>query len=82
MNINVCIGSACHLKGSYEVIQNLKSTIAEMGLQDAVSVSGSFCLGECQKAVAVKLEDDDRIYSVSPENAKSFFVEIVMPKLR
>ena len=29
MTLKVCVGSSCHLKGSYAVIEELKKVIAE-----------------------------------------------------
>ena len=39
MNIKVCVGSSCHLKGSYEVIQSLKKYIEDNKLEDKVELS-------------------------------------------
>ena len=43
--VKVCIGSACHLKGSYEIINILKKAIERDGNSDKVNVKASFCLG-------------------------------------
>lgn len=75
--VNVCIGSACHLKGSYKVINGLQKRIDENGLKDKVMIKASFCLGECTKAVSVKI-DDDPIFSVNEENLDEFFKEHVV----
>ena len=40
MVVNVCVGSSCHLKGSYDVIQTLKRLIEENGLK-GMSVGGA-----------------------------------------
>lgn len=42
--VKVCIGSACHLKGSYEIINILKKAIERDGNSDKVNVKASFCL--------------------------------------
>ena len=34
MEIYVCIGSSCHLKGSYNIINAFKELIAEYKLED------------------------------------------------
>ena len=52
MNIYVCVGSSCHLKGSRDVIQILERNIALNGLKDQVNLRGSFCMGRCQGASA------------------------------
>lgn len=74
MVIQVCIGSACHLKGSYEVISTMKKVIDERALQDQVELKSSFCLGNCSDAVSVKVNDDE-VNSVVPEEAEHFLLE-------
>ena len=34
MKISVCIGSSCHLRGSYDIIQRLKELVARFRLKD------------------------------------------------
>lgn len=72
MIVRVCIGSACHLKGSYEVIKKLKGLIESKELMEQVELKSSFCLGQCSEAVSVKLDDQD-IHSVNSENVVQFF---------
>jgi NADH:ubiquinone oxidoreductase subunit E len=55
--IQVCIGSACHLKGSYSVINKLQSVIKEKKIDDQIVIKAAFCLGECTKAVSIKVND-------------------------
>lgn len=71
MKVTVCIGSSCHLKGSRHVVEELQNLIAENGLKDKVDLGGTFCLGECQQGVCVKV--DDTFHSVSPETVVDFF---------
>lgn len=71
MIIQVCIGSACHLKGSYDVIKTMQRVIDEDGLKDKVTLKSSFCLGQCSDAVSVKV-DDGPVDSVVPTDAESF----------
>lgn len=79
IKLYTCIGSACHLKGSYNVINVFQQIIEEKNLNDKVEVCGSFCLGHCSEDVSVKVEDD--YFAVKPENAKEFFEENVMSRL-
>lgn len=80
ITINVCIGSACHLKGAYNVIKNLQSIIEERQLSDKVTVKAAFCLGECTKAVSVKV-DEDRVVSVGEETVKDFFEQHIVGRI-
>lgn len=80
ITINVCIGSACHLKGSYNVIKNLQNIIKNEHLEDKVTVKAAFCLGECTKAVSVKV-DDGEIVSVKANNVEEFFDKYIRGRL-
>ena len=81
MNISVCIGSSCHLKGSYDIINVFKRMIAQNQLAEQVKLSASFCLGKCQQGVAVRI-DDEIVTGVNPENAEEIFREKVMKELQ
>jgi len=65
MTIQVCIGSACHLKGSYEVIKGFEKYIEQHSLEREITLKSSFCLGQCSQAVSVEIDNGD-ILSVSP----------------
>ena len=68
MEVEICVGSSCHLKGSYEVVRVLENYIRHNDLSDKISLKGSFCLGNCTEGVSVKM--DGKVFSLSPENAE------------
>lgn len=70
--IEVCIGSACHLKGAYNVINGLQRLVEERDLKDEVVVKAAFCLGECTKAVSTRIDNGD-VISVDDKNIEEFF---------
>lgn len=80
VNINVCIGSACHLKGSYNVIKALQKCIDERDLSDKVRINGSFCLGHCTNAVSVQI-NGEQVVSVSEQTVEAFVNEHIIPRL-
>ena len=73
MEIKVCIGSACHLKGSYEVIEKLKALLAADGANADVVLKGSFCLGNCGDHVTISV--DGEILNVLPETVEQVYNE-------
>lgn len=77
--LKICVGSACHLKGSTEVIDIFKKCVESRHVSDKVEIKGAFCLGHCTEAVSVCV--NDKIYSVAPENAENFFDKYVMDGL-
>lgn len=79
MKITVCIGSSCHIKGSRQVVEGLQRLIAEHGLGDRVELSGTFCMGQCQKGVCVNVNEE--VFSVAPDTVKAFFEENVLKKV-
>ena len=76
MVVTICIGSSCHLKGSRDVIAILQRLVLLHGLSDQVELTGSFCMGECEKGVCVKVNDE--LFSVTPATAESFFNEHIL----
>lgn len=77
MNICVCVGSSCHLKGSYNVIQRMKQSLEENGLNNQVNLSAAFCLGKCEHGVTIKI-DDELITGVNEDNFDALFREKVL----
>lgn len=74
----VCIGSSCHLKGSRQVVEELQKLIDQNNLKEKVELAGTFCMGNCQKGVSVKL--NDQLFSVSPQTVKEFFENEILKK--
>lgn len=79
MKVVVCIGSSCHLKGSREVVEKLQNLINDNDLKDKVTLSGKFCMGNCQNGVSVTV--DEELFSVSPDTVEEFFKTNVLDKL-
>lgn len=78
--IKVCIGSSCHLKGSYDVIEEFKKLIQKNKLEDKIELKAAFCLGNCTEAVSVQ-RWDGQILSVSKENINEVFEKEILAKL-
>ena len=79
LNVSICVGSACHMKGSKEVVAKLKELVAKHQLQGEVLLNGSFCTGNCQYAVCVMI--DDTVYSVRPETTEEFFNNEILTRV-
>ena len=79
MLVTICIGSACHLKGSREIIQQLQQLVKEHGVSDKVDLNGAFCTGNCVNGVCVTV--DGTLYSLSPETTKEFFEKEILGRL-
>lgn len=75
MVIQICIGSACHLKGSYEVINTFKKIIDERNLNESIELKSSFCLGKCSEAVSIKV-DNNEVISMTPDKVEEFVISL------
>ena len=79
MQISICVGSSCHLKGSRLIVEHLQQLVNENGLSGRVELTGTFCMGRCQDGVSVLVEGTP--YSVSPQTVEAFFTSVVLPAL-
>lgn len=58
------MGSSCHLKGSYLVVEKIK----ELNLPD-LKLYGSLCFGKCSSGINIEI-DGVLISNVTPDNVK------------
>jgi NADH:ubiquinone oxidoreductase subunit E len=72
MVVKVCVGSACYVKGSHEVIREIKALIENNKLTEKIELKAAFCLGNCTNAVSVAI-DDKEIFGVDRNNVEEFF---------
>ena len=79
MKVSISIGSACHLKGSREIIKEMQELVAKNGVGDKVDLNGAFCSGNCVNGVCVTV--DGTLFSLKPENTKEFFEKEIMGRL-
>ena len=61
--ITVCVGSACHLRGSYEIIEFLKEELKKHQLENRIILKGCFCMERCTEGVNVKVGQE--VFSVT-----------------
>lgn len=81
LELSACIGSSCHLKGSYNVIQVFQQMIEDNSLHDSINFKATFCMKQCQnKGVAVSVNGST--YDLAPETAREFFISTIMPMVK
>ena len=81
MIIQICVGSSCHLKGSPEIVELLQKAVEEYHLEDDVTLTGSFCIGKCNRVGVTVQVDDDIHVGITKDNFKEFLQEHVLDKL-
>jgi NADH:ubiquinone oxidoreductase subunit E len=80
VSVSICVGSSCHLKGSYQIIQIFQELIKKHRLENKVELKASFCLGKCTKGVSVKIEDEF-IDELTISNASIKFEEYILRRV-
>ena len=94
MILKVCVGSSCHLKGSYDVIEAMQEVIKKCDVEDLVELRASFCLGCCAQGVTVKAEGlsnaavehlengDVLLHNVNSQNVEDIFLNQIYPYIK
>lgn len=72
IKVVVCIGSACHLKGSQKIVEGLQYLIKRDALEDKIELSGTFCNDDCTSD-GVSVTVDGKGYFVKPEELEKFY---------
>lgn len=81
MEIKVCVGSSCHIKGAPEIVDSLQKAVEEYHLEDEVTLVGSFCIGKCNR-IGVTVQVDDEVHvGITRDNFREFFRESVLSKI-
>ncbi len=80
--VQVCVGSSCHIKGSQEIVELLQEAVEKHRLEDDVVLTGSFCIGKCNRiGVTVQVNDDIHV-GITRENFKEFFTENILNPIK
>ena len=80
MIVRICVGSSCHLKGSEEIVRLLNEKISENGLQDEITLAGSFCIGKCSRTGVTIQVDDEIVTGVTVDGFDDFYNKYVLKK--
>lgn len=75
MKFSVCVGSACHVRGSYNILCTLRQLVEEFHLHDQVQVASMFCDGNCCTDGVKVLVDETETVSLTGAAARDFFFE-------
>lgn len=78
MIVQVCIGSSCHIKDSYEIVDLLQKSIHKNGYENDVTLSGSFCIGKCNRLGVTILVDDKIATQITKENFREFWNQYIV----
>lgn len=82
MDILICVGSSCHLKGSYDIVGRLKELISIHNLENVVELKASFCLGKCSKDGVAIVINNEFINNCRVDTIDQIFNDKVLQVLR
>jgi NADH-quinone oxidoreductase subunit G len=57
LEINVCVGTGCYLRGSQRLLQQLVNYVRQQQLEGTVDVRATFCFEACDKGPNVRIGD-------------------------
>ena len=76
--VQVCVGSSCHIKGSDAIVEMMENALKEHNIEDEVVLTGSFCIGKCNRiGVTVQVNDDIHV-GITTENFREFFKKNIL----
>ncbi|MCU7494001.1 MAG: 4Fe-4S binding protein [Ignavibacteria bacterium] len=55
LQISVCVGTSCYLKGSQDLLHKMIDHIDENNLQEKVDIKATFCLEQCDRGPSVTI---------------------------
>ena len=82
MIIQICVGSSCHLKGSHDIVALFQEAIEKYGLENEVTLAGSFCTGKCNRIGVSVTVDDEVSTGITKENFNEFFQDKILNVIR
>lgn len=79
-SIYLCMGSACHQRGVYDVLPILRRLVSEYHLDTRVELKGSFCLGPCTNGIVAKYRDE-LFTDISTGSVVQIFTSKILPRI-
>jgi NADH:ubiquinone oxidoreductase subunit E len=81
LEITICVGSSCHIKGSHAFIDYLQKAIAEHQLEEHIVLKASFCLNNCSEGINIKI-NEERIVVTGLDDLKAIFNNRIIPAIK
>ncbi len=77
LDVAVCVGTCCYLKGSYDTLQELMRRADQAGIGDQINLHATFCLEGCSQSPSVRI-NEEIVGGVSPEQVDSVFTSKIL----
>lgn len=78
-DIQVCVGTSCYAKGSYNTIEALTKLIKDHGFESKVNIRATFCMEHCSQGPSVVI-DGEFIPEATPDKIEGIFKEKIFSK--
>ncbi len=78
IDVGVCIGTNCYIKGSWKLLEGLAAELRRRGMSEQFLVKARFCTGECAGGPNVTI-GQKIIPGVDPTAASTFIDEHLIP---
>jgi NADH-quinone oxidoreductase subunit G len=56
VQVSVCVGTSCYVRGAQDLLHKLSRHIEQNGLEEQVSVQASFCFERCDRGPTVTID--------------------------
>ncbi|HOW53188.1 MAG TPA: NAD(P)-binding protein [Syntrophorhabdaceae bacterium] len=81
IDVGVCLGTSCYLKGSFHLLEGLSAELRKRGLSERFRIKARFCTDQCAGGPNVVV-GTNVINHVDPDNAPGFIDAHLIPALR
>ncbi len=82
MLIQICVGSSCCIKGSYELTELFHKAVSDNGLESEITLAGSFCTGKCNREGVTVMVDGEVYTGLTPAGFNTFWDGKIMKNIK
>ncbi|HEY8463488.1 MAG TPA: NADH-dependent [FeFe] hydrogenase, group A6 [Bacillota bacterium] len=58
VDVAVCVGTCCYLKGSYDTLQEFMKQAEQAGIKDRINLHATFCMENCETGPSVRINNE------------------------
>ena len=81
LELKVCVGSSCHVKGAADTLKSLEKLIRANNIEKLIDLRAELCLANCVEAPNVMV--NDKVYGgITPDIVESFFEEVILQQVK
>ncbi len=78
-DVQVCVGTSCYAKGSYNTIDALTKLIKDNGLENRVNIKATFCMEQCSKGPSLVI-DGEAFTEATSKKMEQIFRDKILSK--